>query len=222
MKLAIFDFDGTLFTKETLPFILNFWRKSKRPLGPYLGTYTKIIGLVILYKIGYQSMDKRRFRTRAAEIFIHLFDGMTKDQLTGFFKECAHEMHKYFYPPVIEAVQQAQTRGYHTVICSGNYSLSLQEISKYISFDTIIGTHLLFDSEQILDTESKPKVITGQRKKQAILAHFSDQDIDWQNSISYGDSYYDVDIMELTGNPVAVRPDDRLKEMAIEKRWDII
>ncbi len=222
MKLAIFDFDGTLFTKETLPFILNFWRKNKRPLSPYLRTYAKIIGLVILYKIGYQSMDKRLFRTKAAEIFIHLFDGMSKDQLTGFFKDCACEMHKHFYPPVVDAVKEAQNQGYHTVICSGNYTLSLQEVSEFISFDTIIGTHLLFNSDQILETGKRPKVITGHRKKQAILDRFSDQDIDWQNSISFGDSYYDVDIMELTGNPVAVRPDAKLKAIAIEKRWEVI
>ncbi len=222
MKLAIFDFDGTLFTKETLPFILTFWRKSGRPLFPYIKTYSKIIGLVILYKTGYKSMDKRIFRSKAAEIFIHLFDGMTKDQLVHFFRDCAKDMSNHLYAPVINEVKKAKSIGYHTVICSGNYTLSLKEICAYVPFDTIIGTHLDFDQSNYLDKKKTPKIITGERKKQAILSHFSGKDIDWNKSISFGDSYYDVDIMELTGNPVAVRPDSKLNEIAIEKGWKII
>lgn len=39
MKLAIYDFDGTLFQNETLPFILKYWQKNKYKKRILIKTY---------------------------------------------------------------------------------------------------------------------------------------------------------------------------------------
>lgn len=223
MRLAIFDFDGTLFTKETLPFILKYWKEAGFKRSSLYKTYWNIAKLAIIYKLKLdRNMDKRRFRTRVAEDFVTLFEGMTEDALTSFFDDCALEMEKHFYKPVVTKANEAKATGYHTVVCSGNYVLSLQAVAKYVPFDTIIGTELAFDEKGLLDISAPPHVKTGDMKKTAILEYFKDADIDWTSSVSYGDSYYDADVMELTGNPVAVRPDSQLEKIAKEKGWEII
>ena len=52
MKLAIFDFDGTLFPYDTLPFLLSQWKKQQYPIIPYLRTLSTVVVLYIQYKTG--------------------------------------------------------------------------------------------------------------------------------------------------------------------------
>jgi len=33
MKLAIYDFDGTLFNEETIPYLLENWEKFNNPIN---------------------------------------------------------------------------------------------------------------------------------------------------------------------------------------------
>lgn len=47
-------------------------------------------------------------------------------------------------------------------------------------------------------------------------------EIDWSDSYAYGDSYSDLAVLELVGNPVAVKPDSRLSEIAIHRKWEIM
>ncbi len=223
MKLAIFDFDGTLFQKETLPYILNYWAQNKYAKLPLIKTYYRIILLFIKYKLKLdKSLDKEKFRSTAAMDFIKLFEGMSRYELIHFFETCSHAMKFHFNKTIVSKVNEAKENGFHTVICSGNYILSLKEVSKYVPFDTVIGTELFFDNKEFIDYTRKIKVITGKNKLEELLKTFENVDIDWLNSYSYGDSYYDQDILSITGNPVAVTPDDRLREIAISKGWTIL
>lgn len=223
MKLAIFDFDGTLFMEETLPYLLKYWSKNGYPKLPVIKTYAKILGLFIIYKSKLNpNMDKEKFRGIAAKYFVGTFKGLNEEELTDFFKKAASDMVDHFNQPVVERVKLAKEQGFHTVICSGNYKLSLNEISKYVPFDTIIGTELTFDSKGILEIDKPIHVVTGIKKPSALLEVFKDKSINWEDSYSYGDSYYDFDILTLTGHSVAVSPDEDLKKIAIEKGWEII
>ena len=46
--------------------------------------------------------------------------------------------------------------------------------------------------------------------------------VDWKNSYAYGDSYADLPVLNLVGNPIAVKPDEKLRHIAIRKQWEII
>ncbi|HLR71231.1 MAG TPA: HAD-IB family hydrolase, partial [Pseudogracilibacillus sp.] len=60
------------------------------------------------------------------------------------------------------------------------------------------------------------------RKKVVINDAFRGQHIDWQNSFAYGDSYSDLSVLDLVGNPIAVKPDNKLREIAVSKNWEIM
>lgn len=53
MKLAIFDFDGTLFPHETLPFLLKQWKIQKYSRARLYCVYMVIGGMYIWYKLGF-------------------------------------------------------------------------------------------------------------------------------------------------------------------------
>jgi len=221
MKLAIYDFDGTLFQNQTLPFILRYWGKNKYKKGILIKTYCRVLGLFMIYKMS-KAMDKEQFRAKASMIFIKLFENMTKDELSQFFSNCSTSIANHFNTDILSSMKKKKDEGYHIVVCSGAYDLLLNQIKQYVHIDTILGTKLHFTSNNTLDYGVPLHVVTGKNKSDALLKTFDKDLIDWENSYAYGDSYYDYDIMSLTGNPVAVTPDDKLREIAIEKSWHII
>ena len=67
------------------------------------------------------------------------------------------------------------------------------------------------------------KFITGKNKKETILKKFpKEANVDWAASYSYADSYFDSDVLELTGHPHAVNPDAKLNKLALDRGWAII
>jgi phosphoserine phosphatase len=47
-------------------------------------------------------------------------------------------------------------------------------------------------------------------------------EVDLSHSFSYGDGIFDVPVLELVGNPVAVYPDSQLRDYASQRGWQII
>lgn len=223
MKLAIYDFDGTIFEKETLPFIVKYWGANGYSKIRLLKFYALALKLVATYKLKLDpSMDKENFRARAAKLFMILFEGMTKKEIAQFFCDCTSEIVNHFNQEVIQSIKEKKSQGFHTVICSGANTLLLNEVGKHLAIDTIIGTELAFLDDQTYDFDAPLMIVTGTNKPKALLQTFKHIEIDWKNSYAYGDSYYDHDILNLTGNPVAVNPDEGLRKIALEKGWLIL
>lgn len=223
MKLAIFDFDGTLFTKETLPYLLKFWGQAGYSRKKQIITFTKIIGLLVIYKLKLiKGMDKERFRGSASQIFLEMFKGLNKDELGHFFRKCSSEMKNDFNYVVVSLLKKAKNDGYHTVLLSGAYDMLLHQIASELPIDTVIGTEIHFTKQGHIDFNKKIDVVSGINKMNMIEKIFIDKNVDWNESSAYADSYYDFDILSKVGHPVAVNPDSRLKEIAVAKDWKII
>jgi HAD superfamily phosphoserine phosphatase-like hydrolase len=223
MKLAIYDFDGTIFEKETPPFIVKHWAANGYSKIKLVKFYALIIKLIATYKLKLDpSMDKENFRATAAKLFMLLFQGMTKKEITQFFSDCTTEVVNHFNAAVIESIYEKKAEGYHTVICSGANTLLLDEVGKHLPIDTIIGTELVFLDDQTYDFDAPLMIVTGTNKPKALLETFQGMEIDWPNSYAYGDSCYDHDILNMTGNPVAVNPDKGLRDIALKKGWAIL
>jgi len=48
------------------------------------------------------------------------------------------------------------------------------------------------------------------------------QQINWEKSIAYGDSFFDIPLFNLFGNAVAVHPDFVLRKEAVRRGWRIV
>ncbi|WP_438887483.1 HAD family hydrolase, partial [Bacillus cereus group sp. BC307] len=48
------------------------------------------------------------------------------------------------------------------------------------------------------------------------------QDITMDGAWFYSDSHYDLPLLEVVDNPVAVDPDDTLRQVAAERNWRIM
>lgn len=224
MKLALFDFDGTLFDGQTIPFLMKLYKEKGYDKSAYNRYMLQVLRCILKYKNPFvKAYDKEHFRREAALLFLKMFNDKEEKYLTRFMNEAAIEMNKVLNPKVIEEVGLCQKEGYHTVVLSGCYTILLEQIGKHLQIDTVIGTSI--GQEHItkgmlhIDTLD---IATGKRKVEKVLEVFQDKHIDWQNSVAYGDSSYDYDILSMVGHPVAVGPDDKLRQIATDNKWRII
>lgn len=223
MKLAIYDFDGTLFTGETLPYVLKFWKKNNYSKLTFIKSYIRIVTLYLIYKSKINpKLNKERFRAKASLDFLKIFKGMSKEEISHFFTLCASSMKDHFNKNVLDYMEKHHNEGFHIVICSGAYDLLLEAIKEELPIDTIIGTKIPFTADNTIDYSQSLFVTSGKNKKSSLLESFTYSSVDFTESYSFGDSYFDYDILTLTGHPIAVKPDEKLKVIAVENKWEIL
>lgn len=223
MRLAIFDFDGTLFPKETLPFLLIQWRKLNYSKFRLAEVYFRTLGLYVIYKVGICStLSKEKFRIIAVKEFSRIFRGMSKEEISQFFSDASKCISQLLKDTVVEEIKKAKSSGFHTVILSGSFNILLDFISENLDIDTIIGTEMCFNNDDILDFNKEISIVSGSCKVERLRNHFIGQDINWIESYAYADSFSDLELLKIVGNPIAVNPDNMLKSIAKDKKWRII
>jgi HAD superfamily hydrolase (TIGR01490 family) len=220
LKLAIFDFDGTLFPKDTLPYLLKQWKKLHYSKMKYIKIYTSLIILYLKYKSGIScKLSREQMKLIAMERFNKIFGGMTEEEIKKYFHNCSKELEGMLNKAVVLEVKEAHLNGYHTVLLSGSYDCLLNNVSEYLQFDTVIGTKVNFKNN-VYDLSKQLEIVSGKLKIKRIQEEF--KSIDWSSSRAYADSYSDIHILQSVGQPIAVNPDVKLKTIAIELNWRII
>ncbi|MGL4344929.1 MAG: HAD family hydrolase [Cellulosilyticaceae bacterium] len=224
MKLAIFDFDGTLFPEQTIPFLMKYYIGGNYPKMPYLKYQGRVLGKMIRYQNPFnKKYGKEEFRREVALEFVQIFNGMDQAKLHQFLSDVVEAVVKCLSSDVVEEVVACKANGYHCVLLSGCYTPLLTGVAEAIGIDTVIGTNI--DQTHIRDGKVCIKALdiaTGERKVQKLLEIMNSKDINWQESVAYGDSSYDRNILELVGEPVAVRPDEGLRALAESEDWRVI
>lgn len=222
MKLAIFDYDGTIYPNETMTFLLAHWKKEKYSKVRLLKMYSELLPLYIKYKSGFiKTSSKEQIRELAVKGFNKIFYDMYEKDVNYFFKMAYQIMKESFNEQVISEIKIAKQDGYQTIIISGAHANLLNNISNDYEIDEVIGTEIYFRNG-IYDHSKEAKIVTGSTKLDILRNHLKGKQIDWQESKAFADSYYDLPLLQAVGKPVAVNPDNLLKNVAIENGWKII
>ncbi|MGL6105397.1 HAD family hydrolase [Romboutsia sp.] len=222
MKLAVFDFDRTLFPKDTIPYLMKQWYKLQYPKNKIIKIYIKLLPAYVVYKLGIGGTETNvKLRNIAVEGFDGLFKGMSKNQIEEFFHKSSESLYNELNKDIVNKIIEAQQKGMHTVIISGAYEPLLQIIGKNLNIDTVIGTKLPYDSNEFYNHNQKLILVEGDKKVEELEKYFTEE-IDWQSSYFYTDSIRDIKLLELVGNPVAVNPDTHLLNHAQKQNWQII
>lgn len=222
MVLAVFDFDGTLFPKDTLPFLLSQWRKQKLPRLRLWAAYLSIGGLFVRYKLKlFSELSREQMRKTALQRFTRIFSGLPKTFVDDFFNHCAGLISQQLRPCVVAELRRVQSQGFHTVLLSGGYQTLMDFIGQKLKFDTIIGTKL-YCKNGIVDSSPPLDIVCGEQKAQRLFAAFEGREVDWAKSTAYADSLSDIPILKLVGKPVAVSPDKGLADKLELLRWPVL
>jgi len=221
MKIAIFDFNGTIFSRETMPFILSQWYKQKYSQYKLLKVYIPLIPLYLKYKMGLSlNLSKEEMEVKAVRKVSKIFKGMSKNEIDIFFSKAASSASKYFNEKVITEISRCKKNGYYTVLLSGAYKPLLKQVATGFKIDTIIGSEFIYNKNS--NSKLKINIISGSKKLYVLKDYFKDEKIDWENSKAYADSFHDLQLLEAVGKPVAVNPDSSLQTIAQKRNWSTI
>lgn len=226
MKAAIFDFDGTLFPVETIPFLIKQYTKLGYSRFKQWSVVLQVVPYLIKYKV-FKTMDKEAFRKKAVYIFLQLFEGMTKEETKAYFDKNVPTVIGLLDKRIVDEAKRLKKEGYYTVLLSGCFDMLLLPVADYVGFDEVIGTKLLFEGKSgegmcVLDAKTPIDVISGDRKAEAALTMANKKAIHLEDSVAYADSYYDRNILELVGHKIGVNPDAGLKEICLNEGWQIL
>lgn len=219
MRLAIFDFDGTLFPFETFPFLYSQWKKQKQSKIRYYKGFVSFMPVYLLYKLKLVSSEK--MRRRAVFELASLFNGMDREQITRFFDKAYKEMKNRIDSKMVKEIKKCQDEGFHLVLVSGALKPILDRVAQEYNFQDVIGTELTMKGNRAYFHKNF-KYIQGEEKAIEVVRKYKNHEIDWRRSRAYADSFSDLAIMELVGEPVAVRPDKDLLCVARDRKWKII
>lgn len=222
MILAVFDFDGTLFPKDTLPFLLWQWRVQKRSKRRLYATYLAVGGMYVRYKLGlFGALSREQMRRTALQRFTRIFAGLSAADVDTFFEKCAGLIAQQLRPCVVRELRRAQDEGCHTVLLSGGYARLMDFVGGIMGFDTVIGTELHI-RDGVVNADPPLDIVCGQEKAERLRLKFDGQTVDWAQSRAFADSLSDVPILELVGHPVVVSPDEGLQDVIARNAWPVL
>ena len=222
VKIVLFDFDGTLVSRHLWSGLLKYYFRKREKLFPIFRFLAGNLALTPFWKIGLISTKKYYQKwgedmpqlmkgvdvKRAKEIF----DWLTDDYLLPTLKKNA-----------FEKLKKHQEEGYLTVLTSGSFEELIKTFSNRLNIDFSIGTEL-----EVIKNKFSGKIIPplcfAQGKAEKVKQFLADNSlaINFEESFAYSDSIFDLPMLELVANPVAVEPDKELLKIAKARDWQII
>jgi HAD superfamily hydrolase (TIGR01490 family) len=221
MIAALFDIEGTLFTNPMGKGMTHYAFSHGRALQ----AAAYFASLMPLYQISKLKLFPReRFNTSAIARMAGLIQGYGLREADAAFDWVAND---FIIPSgrksVLEFWEGHRRSGHLLLIASGGLTPIVERIGACLQAAGTAGTEAQVKNGRYTGRVSSPVVI-GREKAERTLRLVSQLgvEVDWKASYAYADSYHDLPFMELTGHPVAVHPDPKLKRAAVERGWRIV
>lgn len=221
-RAAFFDLDGTLVSAHLwIGLIKHHFREKEKIFSAFWFIISHMV-LMPFWKIRLISTEK--YYKSWARDMTDLIKGMNINRAKEIFNWLSDE---YLLPTlkknVFERLKKHQKEGFITVLVSGSFLELLEIIASRLNIDFAVGT----ESEIIGDKYSGriiPPLCFGEGKVEKIKKFLSEKNlqINFKESFAYSDSFFDLPLLGLVGNPVVVEPDEKLLEIARKNNWQII
>lgn len=211
MRLALFDVDGTLVRSG-----------SERALGRHL-VRTGQLGpqQLVAYALGMVRL------LPAAGIHVSkknkcYLSGLDCEQVEALAAQfIAGWAPQHWLDPAVERLRSLQSRGDEIVLLSGTPDFILKPLAAMLGVRHFVGSMPARQAGRYV--ASLPALHPFADAKRSIAAKLVEQfGVEWRDVSAYGDSIYDLDLLERAGEPVAVGPDRRLRRVAVARGWEII
>jgi len=126
-------------------------------------------------------------------------------------------------PDIVAILKAHKANGDTLLLLSGMFTQFLKVAAEKRGADFAVGTQLGIQDNIYTERIIKPSCFGENKAK--LLKDFINQknwEVDFDKSIFYADSKYDLSAFRLVGNPVATYPDKELYQIAVSNKWRII
>ena len=222
MIAAFFDLDGTLCAEHVWQAFNRYFTEHRRRrllLNAFLATH---LSLWPLHRLGL--LSRARFFRLWIKNMPWLLVGLRPEEGQEIFRWVTDQaLIPSLRPDVAEVLRQHQAEGHLVVLVSGAFQELLACFGERLGVQHIVGTRLELNRGRYTGRAIKPPCFGPD--KVTLLTKLLEKrglEVDLSQSFAYGDGIFDVPLLELVGNPVAVYPDSQLWDYASQKGWRIL
>lgn len=216
MAASYFDVDGTLvginLIHPTLYYVVNQQTPlhSLRKLGK------------ALFRAPSMAWAELRDRRTFNELLFASYEGISEDRLLMLAEEAYQKVVKpKIFPGARDLVQRSLDQGHHVVLVSGALDVILAHLAKELGATHVIGNRLEMHNRYATGKLLRP-VVAGPTKARLIAEHAKTYGHDLEECFAYSDSFSDVPMLSVVGQPAAVNPDIQLGYLARAYHWPIL
>ncbi|RME43430.1 MAG: HAD-IB family hydrolase [Deltaproteobacteria bacterium] len=217
MPASYFDVDGTLVGTNLVHPTLYYMLHLQTPLHSL-----EKLGRALL-KAPVMAWAEMRDRRMFNEVLFSAYEGITEDRLVELASEAYRRvMRPRIYPGARELIEQSRRAGHEIVLVSGALDILLEHLAGDLGgVDGWIANRLEIHEGRATGKLLRP-VVAGPTKARLIAEHARAHGHALDACFAYSDSYSDVPMLSVVGNPAAVNPDRRLALLARAYHWPIL
>ena len=213
---AFYDLEGTLVSTN-LVHTLGFY--ARRQQGLFKTIKKSASTLVKLPLFGITDLYSRNVFN---ELFFKSYEGESEDRLRYFSQELFEDVLKpAIYDGTPELIAQAKKLGQRQIVITGALDFTVKPLVDYLGIDELAANRLEFVNGYATG-RLLPPVMASATKARWIREYAEKNKINLSDSFAYSDSISDLPMLSIVGHPVAVNPDFRLKQTALQHDWAIL
>ncbi len=213
---SFYDLEGTLVSTN-LVHTLGFYARRQQGL---FSTIKKSVST--LAKLPMFAVTDLYSRNVFNEYFFQSYKGESEDRLRYFAEELFEDVLK---PAIFEGtpdlIDKSKKLGHKQILVTGALDFSVAPLASYLGMDVFAANRLEFVNG-IATGRILPPVMASATKATWIRTFAEENDINLSDSYAYSDSISDLPMLSIVGHPVAVSPDFRLKQTALQHDWAIL
>ena len=211
MQLSVFDLDETLLRVNC----------SFRYYA-HLRTL-KLFPTPSIFSSAFYLLKYKLFELSPLELHKKVFDKFLKGkdkkklekEVSNFWDK---HLDSFYYQPAIDRLKVSINRNDYTIILSNSPDFLVEPIAKRFAVSEYKATKYSYDDNGFL---TGIEVIMDGTAKANYIKKIK-QDLNIKIAHAYSDSIWDLPMLEVVENPVAVNPDKKLRSIAQKRNWKII
>jgi phosphoserine phosphatase len=223
-RAAFFDIDGTLTSENVWRGIMAYFETHNLRRGTLWFFLLTHMPLVAFRKLGL--ISELGLRTPWAANLAWLVRGMTIAEANAIWDWVAEEFldrNNYWRPDSCRLVGHHLAEQDVVMLVSSGPEPLIARLAEGMGVAHAVGTRLEIGPDGHFTGRSLAPVCIDRHKASLARQRLADLglEVDYQDSFSYADSITDLAMLEMVGRPVAVYPEPALRDIAVQRGWEI-
>ncbi|MDK1010402.1 MAG: HAD family hydrolase [Actinomycetota bacterium] len=159
---------------------------------------------------------------KARDDMLDLVSGWHRSEIDAIVAQTLSEIiEPLVFAEALFLIDEHTRLGRKVYVVSASPEEFVRPIAKMVGIDNVIATKIRTDGLGRYVPELE-RYVMGPGKADAIREVAERDSLDLEGSFAYTDSYTDLPMLEIVGNPVAVNPEKELREVSEENEWPIL
>src|SRR5699024_4448286 len=140
MQVAIFDFDGTLYEKETFNSLMKHLEEHPNYQAEYKKLYRDILPPFIVHKL--KVYPTHKMRANSMQLYVNALDRLSANELNMYFANLRQKMRTDFNHLISERRTEHHANKVYTMLVSGAFTNIGTHFTTEYPCDKVIGTDI--------------------------------------------------------------------------------